>query len=166
MIGIEMAQRLLQLSQRTVAGTVDGLAGEVHLGAPAFRDLPDVALAPALGTAIDRGGIDVVDTEIECPLDDGDSHRLVATSFERGLPAQAEDTHAETRPPQVARGHGARGLGICRQIRHAGGRDGTGRLREDRRRGDPSHLHEAAAAGVRLRHGDLPGRRTARLQTV
>jgi hypothetical protein len=125
-VGVEQAQTLLEEAQRSVAGAVVRLAGQEHLPPARLHHLADVALAdggrgvagrPA--AAVGGGRVDVVDPEVDGPVDDGD--RLVAGPWllERRLAAEAEDPHHVAGAPERALGHG--------RCRRAGTADDQGR---------------------------------------
>jgi hypothetical protein len=85
-IGVEQLQRLLEQAQRAVAAAVLRLAGQIDLIAARLHHLADVALAPALATAVLRRGIDVVDPEIDGALDDGHGDGFVVCPPREKMP--------------------------------------------------------------------------------
>jgi uncharacterized membrane protein len=105
-IGLEQLQRLLDHAHGAVAGALLGLGGEEGLVAAVGHHLADVLLAPALGAAVDRRGVDVVDAEVERALDDGHGDVEVVGLLERGLAAEREDADLVAGLAEVAGGHG------------------------------------------------------------
>jgi hypothetical protein len=114
-VGLEELERLLEQLERAVSGPVVGLRREERLRAPMLHDLPDVALAPALRTAVPRRGVDVVDPDVERFLHDGNRYRLVVGPFDSGLPPEAEEPDPVASAPQVACWHRFRGHGVGRK---------------------------------------------------
>ena len=114
-IGVEQLQALFEQAQRTVAGAVVRLAGQVGFAAAALHHLADVALAPTVGAAVLRGGVNVVDAEIEGALDDGHGDGGVVGLLDGGLPAEREDSGTVAGFAQVAGGHGGGRKRIVRQ---------------------------------------------------
>ena len=139
-VGVEELEGLFDHAQGAFAGALLGLGGEEGLVAAGLHDAADVLLAPAVGAAVDGGGVDVVDAEVEGSLDDGDGVVEVVGFFERGLAAEGEDADFVAGLAEVARGHGGcgclgwragRGGGCCGGLRRVRGEEGLrrGRLR-------------------------------------
>ena len=116
MIGLEQLQRLFDHLHRAVAGALLGLGGEKRLVAPLGHDLANVLLAPSLGAAVDRGGVDVVDAEVERALDDGHGGVEVVGVFECGLSAERKDSNLEAGFAEITRGHCSGRARIRRQF--------------------------------------------------
>ena len=83
--------------------------------AAGLHDAADVLLAPALRAAVDGGGVDVVDAEVEGALDDGDGDVEVRGLLECSLAAEGKDADLVARLAEVACGHGGAGVGVNRQ---------------------------------------------------
>src|SRR5208283_264814 len=81
MAGVEQLERFFEHAQGTVASALLGLAGEEGFSTAALHDLADVALAPAVRTAVDGGSIDVIHAQVESALDDRDGGGLVVSTF-------------------------------------------------------------------------------------
>ena len=90
-IGLQQLERLLEVLERAVARAVVRLAREEDLAPAALHDLADVPLAPALFlSAVARGGIDVVDAQVDRALDDRDRDRGVVGLLDGGLTARGK----------------------------------------------------------------------------
>src|SRR6516165_8328517 len=91
MISVEQLERLLDHAHGAVAGALFGFSGNEGLIPAGLHDRADVLLTPALRTAVDRRGVDVVDAQIEGAIDDRDSGVEVVWLLKRSLAAKAED---------------------------------------------------------------------------
>jgi hypothetical protein len=118
--------------KRTIFRPVVGLAGEEDLLAARGHDFADECLADAVEfpplpgrvprASVGRRGIDVVDAQVNCPIDDRDRHIVLVGLFERRLAAEAEQARQVAGAAEWAPGHRQRRLadvGCERQSRCA-----------------------------------------------
>jgi hypothetical protein len=80
-IGVQQREGFFDHAERAVVGALFCFCGEEGFIAACFHDAADVLLAPALGTAIDGIGVDVIDPEVEGALDDGNSDIEIYFAF-------------------------------------------------------------------------------------
>jgi len=111
-VGLHQLERLFDITESGVAGTLPGFGDEVDFVAAVFHDAPYVLLAPALGESVSGGGVDEVDAEVEGSLDEGDRVIEVVGFFERALAAEGEEANFKAGLSEVARGHGGLRLRI------------------------------------------------------
>jgi len=116
-VGLHELEGLLDVTEGAVAGALPALSDEVDFVAAVFHDAPYILLTPALGKSVSGGGVDEVDAQVECPLDERDSDVEVVGFFERALATEGEDANLEAGLSEVARGHGRLRLRIGRQGR-------------------------------------------------
>src|ERR1039457_3421768 len=146
MIGLEQPKRLIEHSERAIAGAILALRRDERFPSAALQDLPDVALTGALGSAIDRRSVDVVDAQFERPLHDRYGDRIVIWPLEGGLSTKAEHCDPISRLAEIPGRHGSGG-GRRLALRH------TARARSQRGGRDPSTFQERPAAFVNVLHG-------------
>jgi len=114
-VGVEELEGLFDHAKGGFTGALLRLGGDEGFVAAVLQDAADVLLAPALGASVDGGGVDVVDTEVEGALDDGDGVIEVIGFFECCLTAQGENAYFVAGFAEIAGGHGGQGLWIGRQ---------------------------------------------------
>ena len=106
MVGLEQLERFLDHAQGAIARAFLGFCGEEGQIAPVSHHFAHVLLAPAVGTAVDGRGVDVVDAQVERAIDDGHGDVEVVRLLEGGLATERENPNFVAGLAQVARGHG------------------------------------------------------------
>ena len=122
-VGLEALQARLDLRQRRVARARRGryLGGEEDLLAPGGHDTADARLA--LSVPVVDGGVEVVDPQLDRPLEDGRG-LVCGVRQETAAAAEREDRDRHARPAEGAVRQ-LRGGGLAGQRRHR--RDGADR---------------------------------------